>query len=422
MTTTVHQTRRWRGIVGIALLSGAIGLIAKHPSILLLSIVGIAFAAYPHLTTDRRPELSIDRTVTPASPTPGETATVSLTVTNEGSNLLSDLRIVDGVPPMLSVVDGSPRCAVALSPGASKTIEYDVLIRPGVHRFRAVTAISRDLSGRTETEVDIEAETVVRCRAAPSEPPLRDGTNPFPGPLPTESGGSGIEFYQTREYRSGDDLSRIDWRRFAKTGELASTEFREERTASILLCVDARPCAYRAVGVDEPHAVAYAVEAADQFASRLLPAGHQVGLTALGATEFWLDPDVGPAHARKIERALAAHPAFSMTPPDPDGDDEDVALGRLVNRLHGGEQVLLFSPLADDAAMRTALEIDANGSPVTVLNPDVTGTDSIGGRLALIERDNRRATLRRSGIPVVDWSPDDGLAAALLDAPSGGTR
>ena len=50
--------------------------------------------------------------------------------------------------------------------------------------------------------------------------------------------GSGFEFDQIREYRQGDDIRFIDWNASARTNSLLVKEYIEERSRTILLCVD----------------------------------------------------------------------------------------------------------------------------------------------------------------------------------------
>jgi hypothetical protein len=75
--------------------------------------------------------------------------------------------------------------------------------------------------------------------------------------------------------------------------------------------------------------------------------------------------------------------------------------------------VVLLSPLVDDTPVGLVRGLEAAGVPVTVLSPDPTDDATVGGLLAGVERAARVAGLRREGITVVDWSPDDRLALAL---------
>lgn len=429
---TIRSTGRWRGIVGVALLAVAAGVLAKRPSLLLVGAVAVVFAAYPLVTTPPDSDLSVSRTVDPTAPEDGDPVTVRTTVRNEGDRTVFDLRIVDGTPPMLPVCGGSPRAATTLRPGDEATLEYELRARPGRHRFQPTTLLCRNVSGSVEVETAVAARTTVECATRLPTVPLRARSRHRTGPLVTDEGGSGLEFHSVAEYERGDPASRIDWRRFARTGELTSIAFRTERLADVVLCVDVRPAAFRASDAAEPHAVAHAVDAADRIGDALLDANHRVGLAAIGRDGSLLAPGNGPDHADRFRRRLMTDPAFSLTTPTPartdsagesdsldrvDSFDEpdslDGQLSRLRAEIGSNTQVILLTPLCDEEAHRIARRLDGEGAAVTVVSPDVTTDRTAGGRLARLEREHRLTDLRNAGVPAVDWDPTESLGAAL---------
>ncbi|MFC7231234.1 DUF58 domain-containing protein [Saliphagus sp. GCM10025308] len=74
----------------------------------------------------------------------------------------------------------------------------------------------------------------------------------------------------------------MDWNRHARSGELATLEFHEERAARVLVLIDARKASYLAHQPDAAHAIDRSVEAAGRIAASLLDTGDTVGLAALG--------------------------------------------------------------------------------------------------------------------------------------------
>lgn len=418
----VRTTHRWRGVVAVGLVAGASGAFLRRPSLLLVGAVAVAFAAYPRITTAPAVDLELDRRVHEGSPDHGDPVEVTVTVHNAGDGTLADLRVVDGVPPMLSVTDGTPRHATALRPGESATFSYEVTAKHGTHWFDPATAIVRDVSGATEVETDVEAETAIECATPVPEVPLRRQTTRHVGRILTDDGGSGVEFHGTREYRRGDSLARVDWRRFAKTGELTTVEYREERVASVVLCVDARGPAYRARADDEPHAVSYGLAATEQLLSALEATPNFVGVAAIGREFCWLAPGASPDHVSRARRLLATHPALSTKPPS-DGDGHaDRQVTELRKRLDAETQVVLVSPLTDGDAAEAALELEAAGHSVTVVSPDVTAPGTVGTRLAAVERDHRITSLRESGVVAVDWDPAESLGTTLIETGEGMAR
>ncbi|WP_123620142.1 DUF58 domain-containing protein [Halorubrum sp. CSM-61] len=441
-SSSVRRTGRWQGVAAVALLAVAIGVLAKRPPLLLVGAVAGAYTAYPRLTATSDPDLSVRREIDPASPADGERVSVRTTITNEGDAPIADVRIVDGVPAMLSVSDGSPRCATSLLPGGEATISYELRARPGRHVFQPVTALCRDASGSVEVETSIAAASAFECEAAVPDVPLRAPSGHHPGPLVTDEGGEGLEFHSVEEYQRGDPASRIDWRRYARTGELTSMTFRTERLAEVVVCVDARPESYRAADATEPHAVALAADAAGRIGDALFDANHRVGLAGFGRRVCVLPTRGGRDHAGRFHRRLATDPAFGLNPPEParaaeregggapprsvtgdgrngDGADADgtvsidAQLSRIRAEIGADTQVVLISPLCDDEASRIAQRFESGGTAVTVVSPDVTTAETAGGRLARLERSHRLSGLRNAGVPVVDWTPDQPLGAAM---------
>jgi len=414
--TTVRATGRWRGIVAVALLAAAVGVLTDRPAVLLLGVVGAGFAAYPRLSGPPTVDLDLERRLDDRTPARGDPVTVTTRVTNAGDRTLADVRIVDGVPPMLTVESGSPRHAAVLRPGATAEFSYAVGSEYGRHQFEPATVLARDVTGAHEVETTVEADAEIDCSEAVPEVPLRARTNGHAGRLVTDEGGSGIEFHAIREYRRGDPMSRIDSKRWARTGELATVEFREERAASVVLAVDARAAAYRSRAAGEPNAVAHGLAGAEQLFAALDERRDFVGLAALGREFCWLPPDAGSGHRSRMRRLLSTHPTLSPVPPrngTPDATDEQAALLR--KRLGRDTQVVVLSPLVDDGILRTVLALEAAGHSATVVSPDATADGSAGERLARVERANRIHSLREAGVPVVDWDPTEPLGTVLLD-------
>jgi uncharacterized protein (DUF58 family) len=327
---------------------------------------------------------------------------------------------VDGVPPALEVVEGSPRLATALRPGKQVTFSYTVEAVRGRHAFEPMTVLARGYTGAIERELLVEpaSETSLTCTPALGQGPLlplRAQTTQYTGRVATDTGGPGTEFHAVREYRPGDPLSRIDWRRTARTGEFATLEFRQERAATVVLVVDSRRDAYLAPDAESLSAVERSVLAAGEAFTSLLASGDRVGLAAYGPEGGWLAPATGDTHRARARKLLATHAGFSPSPPM-GPFFASLRLRQLRRRLPAEAQVVLFSPLCDDYIASVARRLDAYGHLVTVVSPDPTAADTPGRQLARIERGIRLSELRRARIRVVDWAPDEPLRAALARA------
>ncbi|MDS0259757.1 DUF58 domain-containing protein [Haloarcula sp. S1CR25-12] len=418
---TVRTTGRWRGLAAVALFFVAVGVLADRPATLLVGVVGAGLAVYPRLSGPPGVDLALERRLDDAAPARGEPVTVTTRVENTGDRTLTDCRVVDGVPPMLTVTSGSPRHAAVLRPGEATEFSYAVETEYGRHQFDPATVVARDITGAHEVETAVVAGTEIQCADSVPELPVREQPDGHAGRLVTDEGGSGIEFHSVREYRPGDPMGRIDSKRWARTGELTTVEFREERPTSVVLLVDARAPAYRAEAEGRPNAVAHSLAGVEQLLSALEDTRDAVGLAALGRELCVRAPGVGSDHEAALWQLLATHPAFDATPPGA-GKAGDRASGEterqtalLRKHLDSDAQVVVLSPLADERIVEAVRTLAAAGHAATVVSPDVTVEGSLGRRLARRERTMRIRAVRRAEVPVVDWDPSTPLGTVLLD-------
>jgi uncharacterized protein (DUF58 family) len=371
-----HATDHWIGIGALALgLCGA-GVLAGAPGPILAGAVGAVFAvtarsAQPVRLTDPEtgePVVSLRRTLDPETPDPGEAVTVTVAIDHEGEGLLTDLRVVDGVPPELDVVDGSPRHSAVLRPGGSTGFTYTVVATRGEYDWQPARIAVADPTASVERETAVEAAATLRCSLPAVEtasPPLCDLTARAAGRHETATGGPGLAFHSTREYRPGDPLARVDWNRRAKTGDLGTVEFRERRAATVVLVVDARRAAYRAPDPTAVHAVERSVAAANRSFAALFADGDRVGVAAFagGGVEAWLPPGSGPDHRARGREFLTSADALSPTPPERgafEGFQADrrtelkrEAIDAVRRRLPTASQVVFHSPAVTTTRRRS---------------------------------------------------------------------
>ncbi|KDE59321.1 hypothetical protein EL22_23195 [Halostagnicola sp. A56] len=433
-----RATEYWTGVGAVALFAVGIGALAESPAVVLAGVVGVGYAGFARAFDPPVPKITLDRAVSNESPEPGDEVDVTLTVTNETDRLLPDLRLVDGVPPGLTVTDGTARIGTALRPNESVALEYTVTARRGTHEFDPALVLTRDPSRSSERQVYVGEDTsivsapVLRPIAAPV--PLRATAASFAGRLQTTDGGTGTAFHSVREYRRNDPLNRIDWNRHARTGELATLEFHEERAARVVLLLDTRIDAYLAPSPDDRHAVDRSVAAAGRTAATLLENGDTVGLAAIGPGRStaeegasskqepcWLAPAAGRHHRVEFERLLATHSQFSAVAPKR-GTQWFGQLRTLRRRFSAETQILFFSPLCDAGSLEIAQKLEARGYPVTVVSPDPTTDRTTAQQLAGVARRIRQFDLQRAGIPVVDWEAGESIDDVFARVDAGDMR
>ena len=428
---TRYSHHRWSVGLAATLLLVSVGLLYGSSAPFLLAVVSLAYVAYGALSSYPEPVVGIERSLSPETPTPGSTVTVSVTVTNDGERTLADARVVDEVPDELAVVGGTPRAGLSIPPGESRTFTYEVMAKRGEYAFGSPTLRVRSISGsRVVTEtVEPSGASTLTCSTTVEGTPLERTARERTGTLPTDSGGPGLEFHSTRDYRPGDPINRLDWRRLARTDELSTVNFREERATRLIVVLDARFPTRIAPHPGYPTGAGLAAYAGERVYEALQSAGHQVGVTALGlehadlASEGrlpWVDPPAeggSTAAARTLFEAAARAESDASEVPDPTQRTDDAtesAFGeQLLARLTPGAQVLVVSPLLDEEPVALTGTLRAHGVPVTVLSPDVTVSDAAGGRLAAIRRRNAVTTLQYRGVTVIEWPPTESLEVVL---------
>ncbi|MEF8853032.1 MAG: DUF58 domain-containing protein [Haloarculaceae archaeon] len=458
--TDVRATR-WRVAAPATLSLVTLGLLYASPLLLVGTLVPLGYAVYGALSAvPGDASVRVERTIAEQAPTPGTRVTVTLTVTNASEAVLPDVRVVDGVPPELAVVAGSPRRSLALRPGESATVRYAVVARRGEFAFERVAVRLRSLAAsgvRTES-VAVAGDDRLTCRHPLSDAAVATATPQSTGTHPTDSGGPGTEFHSTREYRPGDPRNRIDWRRLARTGELSTVSFREERAVRTVLVVDAREPGRVAPRPGVPTGADLSAYAGERLFGALTGAGAVTTVTALGVDGSGVDAPVRPdgfpwadgtadATTTLARRVFAAvrdatttspagdRPGAASTPATGDGsasstgdgsasthgdteattsDDERARL--LLAQLPPTAEVVLVSPLLDDWPVSLVRTLQGQGHPVTVVSPDVTDTGTVGGTVADVQRQHRLATLATSGATTAEWTPAESLEFALAES------
>lgn len=416
---TLRETGRWDVGVSLGLVAGALGVVVGSTPLFLSAVVGFTYATYGYATRTPDPDVSLSRSLSETNPTPGEDVIVTLTATNEGDEPISELRVLDEPPAELEVVDGSPRWCASLRPGESAGASYRVRARRGTHEFGTTTLVARNVSGSVERTVERRADGRLSCEVAAADVELAPETIPFAGRVPTDAGGEGVEFYSVREYQSGDPTSRVDWKRYARTRELTTIEFRETRAATVVAVLDARDAAaaYRREG--EPTARNLAARGIAGIAESLLDRNDRVGAAVYGGDRGYLPPGTGPEQYRRVEAVLDLDaeipPAVRRRQRDLYAPDEPL-YETLEDRLPEETQVVFATPLLDDHAVHALRYLRARGHAVAVVSPDVTGDETPGATVERLRREGRVETLREHGVRVVNWPIDEPLRSALTRA------
>lgn len=396
-----------------------VGLLVGDPWLLSLAVIPLSVVVLDAVTPVPDPQLHVERRVDPVAPAPGSTATVSLVVRNDGEASLPDIRVVDGVPETVPVVEGRPRGCASLRAGDELTIEYTVRARPELHEFDDPTVTVRNLGGCSSRTISPQSSG--DDALAPSVPfehtPERADSATIGGRHPVAEAGEGVEFYRTREYRTGDPRSRVDWRRFAKTGELATIEYRERGGAAIVVVVDARTDGDLAPAPTAPTGRSLSLYAGAQLVGAAGQHGTDLGVAAFDASGRlnWLPVGGDAEAATGLLRTITddQQPPDATTALDFTTASPIEPADWIERQLPSVATVVLVSPLYDDAPLAFVRRLHDHGRSVAVVAPSAAVGTTPGATTGLLHRQTRIERLRTAGIDVIDWSPDEPVPTVL---------
>ena len=239
VTTRTGITSSGLILVAIAIVSWLVGYwIGGRPLYLVaygaLAVLGLAWGI------GRRP-LPLTGTRADLRPRVAEGAEVSIEVALTAARSLSNIVLEEQVPAML----GEPARLPIASVDGGETVGHTyslVAWRRGSYTIGPLVARWGDPFGLTDrTAVLAEPfELLVHPAVEPVEdhpltrlwedPPFRP---PVSRPWP-----HGMEFYGMRQYQKGDDIRRMVWRAFARTGELLVRESEQGITDKLVIIFD----------------------------------------------------------------------------------------------------------------------------------------------------------------------------------------
>ncbi len=152
--------------------------------------------------------------------------------------------------------------------------------------------------------------------------------------------GSGFEYQESRPYQPGDPIRQLNWRYFARTGQLYTRLYEQERQARLLLAVDLR--SVMRFGTRVRLKAAQAVRLALALVAEASQQGMGVQIQPL-LPEVGLSPVYQGGQAFEQAQALLNQPC----PPDPHAEADWESLTLAVEQLPAGSLIVLIGDLWD---------------------------------------------------------------------------
>jgi uncharacterized protein (DUF58 family) len=226
--------------------------------------------------------------------------------------------------------------------------------------------------------------------------------------------GDGYDFAEIRGYQPGDRIRDLNWRATLRRGEPHVNWRHPERSGDVVIVVDAFPDSLRGQTEVGEDLILRAGRAAWAIAREHLAANDRVGFIVEGANPVWLPPGAGRRARYALLQALLD--AFSMSAA---AQSEIPPVRRF--QVPPSALVIGISPLGRERMLRMMIGLRGAGRAVAVMAIDTTdwltenspGLPEVALRLARLTFEERIATLRRKGVPVVEWRPGDDLGRAV---------
>jgi uncharacterized protein (DUF58 family) len=328
----------------------------------------------------------------------GETINIELELT--ATRRLSTFILEEEVPARL----GPPaRLPVAtLDAGESAGHSYQLTLhRRGVYKLGPLKAVWGDPLGVSQRQQIIQEPFEVLVHPSVQnvadrpltrmfeDPPIRP---PISKPWP-----SGMEFYGMRKYQPGDDIRKVVWRAYARTGQLLVRESEQGITDKITIVIDTDRQFHSGGPISE--SLEMGVKAVASLGVRHIREGYSLTLEKNSRR------DAGPLRGGSSQMVLLDQ--LARIELEDQGLDEPIT--RLISNPSRDNHIVIVTPnLHAHAAARLRLLLDRGASVLVA---------------ALIWDDAHEATLGTAaalGCQVVEIRPDANLAVAFRREVGGG--
>ncbi len=407
------QVYRLLGVVAFALF---LGIAFARAEVVLVAFPPL-FAIFVGLAIDRSPHYDITHQVSAQRLFEGDLLHVTITIAAHSS--VPFMEVLDPLPPSVQLASESHHKAFSLRAG--QTLQWTYALR--------CLRRSQFILGNVHVRLYGRAGLLIReakhfapkpCAVYPQTVPLRRAIRPphtqvYVGNYVSSALGEGMEFGNIRPFAPGDRTRRINWRTSLRLHDLYINEYQQERNADVVLMLDT----LTSVGSPAVNTLDLCVRAAASLAWSYVRRKDRVGLIAYGGAFRWLKPGVGRAHFQAIlDHLLEADVIFSFVAKD---------LALVPKRILPPRALIVaLSPLVDERFVKALQDLPARAFPVIlvtispiavtrrVLRPTLL-TD-IASRIWAMERAAQLENLRRQGIVVLEWHPQEPLEAVLAAA------
>jgi uncharacterized protein (DUF58 family) len=227
-------------LLGVCVLAWALGRYIGGRPLYLLSYGVVGVVVYAKIATRRRPDIEGSRTDT--SPRVTEGADIAIAVTLTSNKRITNVVLEEKLPELFGQNAVLPVASIAPGDAGVECAYSFTAWRRGVYELGPLTVQWGDPFGLTRRTAEIGGSfpLIVHPEVEPvtdraltrmwEDPPFRP---PVSKPWPT-----GMELYGMRQYAHGDDVRRINWRGYLRTGELLVQEAEQGISDKVVMLFD----------------------------------------------------------------------------------------------------------------------------------------------------------------------------------------
>ena len=416
----------WTRKAALMLTSGiSLILVGMMISNFQLMIAGLTFISFLAINgwVSGHSDLEITRTIngtetTMANVYKGDDVIVELTISNNSYRRTQQLEVFDNVPHEMKMRQGINQMRMNLGPGQSARIKYRVrcplrghyTLGPISVRYRNafnLFANESKVQDRTDITVFPQVREIEEALLRSDVPKMYTGATTLKTP------GPGMEFYSLREYLPGDAFRSINWKAFARTGELMVNEKTRDAVTDVFIILDTREVSR--IGTVLKNPLEMGTIAAASVSNYFIRRRDSVALVTYGDKMDYLPPETGDKQGYKVLSNLAAVRAKGSMP-------LQAVTNAMSSRMSRGSPVFIISSLEGDGTTLPAIRnLAGRGHEVIVLSPSSIDLERLISRIPRmsyevlkLERQNRLTAISGYGAKVIDWMPDVELSQALL--------
>ena len=385
-----------------------------------MMILGLSFVAFivSNSWISGHGDVEVHRTLSADNLYKGDDLYVELKVTNRSRRRTQTLEVYDNVPHEMKLRSGFNQMRMNLGPGESARMRYVLRcplrghfsVGPVSLRYRNTFNLSVE-----EMFVDHHSDMVVFPQVRDVEEAFVRSQTPkmYSGATTLRTPGQGTEFYALRQYVPGDPFKNINWKAFARTGDLMINEKCRDAVTDIYIILDSRDISRIGTVLKNPLEVS--TVAAASLASFFLKRRDSVSLIIYDEKVSFLPPDTGEQQNFNILSSLSGVAPKGAMP-------LQAVTNSLTARFSRGSPVFVISSCEGDGTVPAAVrDLVGRGHEVTVLSPSSIDFERLVSRIPRmsyevlkLERQNRMTRLAGFGSQVIDWMPDMDLSQALL--------